>query len=323
MASSGEFTPFWAKRSRAISMIRCLFRRASDRKFFVPVSCSHLSNLRDIDKRIESPHYNRRRCPVGDNETSHTENRENVMKIGIIGAGQIGSTLASRFISVGHTVKIANSRGPESLTKLADKLGAQATGADGAVHGVDLVVVTVPQKSVLQFPESLFRDMPADTVVVDTGNYYPAMRDGIIAELEEGMTESLWVSEKLGRPVVKAFNNIGAASLAANGTHAGSPHRIALPVSGDNASDKEAVMDLIDQIGFDPIDAGMLEESWRQQPGTPVYCTDYDADGVDIALARADRWRAPIQRDLMLEKLATLPQGATHDDIVQLFRSLV
>jgi predicted dinucleotide-binding enzyme len=124
-------------------------------------------------------------------------------------------------------------------------------------------------------------------VVVDTGNYYPQQRDGRIDEIEDGTTESRWVSRQLGRPVVKVFNNIYARHLLERGRRSGDPKRIALPVAGDDPRAKEIVMRLLDQLGFDGVDAGGLDESWRQQPGTPVYGTDLEAEGVRKALKEA------------------------------------
>jgi predicted dinucleotide-binding enzyme len=161
-----------------------------------------------------------------------------------------------------------------------------------------------------------------DVVVIDTGNYYPGLRDGPIAAIDAGLPESCWVARQLGRPVVKAFNNIVAHSLAHEGRPAGDPGRIALPVSGDDARAKATVIDLVDQIGFDGVDAGDLETSWRQQPGTPVYCTDYDVEGVRRALAQADKSRAPALRDRSLEMRTQLPEGTTPRDMVNLLRSL-
>jgi predicted dinucleotide-binding enzyme len=130
-------------------------------------------------------------------------------------------------------------------------------------------------------------------VVVDTGNYYPRQRDGRIAEIEQGMPESRWVEKQLGRPVVKAFNNIHAEHLMKYGRPAGAPGRLALPVAGDDPSAKAVVMRLIDELGFAPVDAGGLDESWRQQPDTPVYGTNHDAEGVRRGLAEASPERKP------------------------------
>jgi predicted dinucleotide-binding enzyme len=212
------------------------------------------------------------------------------MKIGIIGAGNIGATLTRRLSALGHDVAVANSRGPETLTDLASETGARAVTVSEAASGKDLVVVTIPEKSVPDLPSDLFAQAGDDLVVVDTGNYYP-QRDGNIEAIESGTTESRWVAEQLGRPVVKAFNNIRAEHLLEKGVPAGTPGRIALPVAGDHEAAKSVVMGLVDQLGFDPVDAGDLDESWRQQPGTPVYGTDHDASGVGDALASADAAR--------------------------------
>ncbi|HET7622332.1 MAG TPA: hypothetical protein VFK39_10550, partial [Gemmatimonadaceae bacterium] len=130
----------------------------------------------------------------------------------------------------------------------------------------------------------------SDTVVVDTGNYYP-QRDGRIGAIEEGTAESEWVSEQLGRPVVKAFNNIYAADLLNGGRPAGDPKRVALPISGDDPEAKALISRLIHELGFDVVDAGSLDESWKQQPGTPVYTANLDEAGVRRALAEASSER--------------------------------
>ncbi len=215
------------------------------------------------------------------------------LKIGIIGSGNIGGTLTRRFRAVGHDVAVANSRGPESLRDLAAETGAQAVSVREAARGRDVVVVTIPEKNVPDLPKDLFDGVPEDVVVVDTGNYYPRQRDGRIEAIERGTPESAWVSAQLGRPVIKAFNNIYAQHLLENGKPKGTPGRIALPVAGDDPRAKAIVMQLIDEIGFDPIDAGTIAESWRQQPQTPVYTKDYDAEGVRRGLAEASPRRTP------------------------------
>ena len=209
------------------------------------------------------------------------------MKIGIIGAGNIGSALATRFTQLGHEVSVANSRGPETLSQVEAETGATAATASEAAQGKDVVVVTIPEKNVPSLPEDLFDGVGDEVVVIDTGNYYPRQRDGRIEPIEAGMPESVWVSRQLGRSVVKAFNNIYAHHLRDRGQPAGSPDRIALPVAGDDPARKSVVMGLLDELGFDAVDAGTLDESWRQQPGTPVYGTDFDADGVRRSLSEA------------------------------------
>jgi predicted dinucleotide-binding enzyme len=215
------------------------------------------------------------------------------MNIGIIGSGNIGGSLTRRFTAVGHNVKIANSRGPASLTDLAAETGATPVSVEDAVRNVQLVVVTIPEAKIPTLPKGLFKNVGSDVAVVDTGNYYPRHRDGRIAEIEDGLTESRWVERQLGHPVIKAFNNIYADHLLNNGKPHGAAGRIALPVAGDDINAKTLVMQLIDEIGFDPVDAGGLDESWRQQPDTPVYATDFDAAGVRRALSEARSERKP------------------------------
>ncbi|HEU4680892.1 MAG TPA: NAD(P)-binding domain-containing protein, partial [Gemmatimonadales bacterium] len=206
-------------------------------------------------------------------------NQGGSMRIGIIGAGQIGGTLARRLTALGHDVSIANSRGPGSLAGLAKESGAKPVTVQQAARAGDVVIVTIPMKNIPQLPAGLFDGVPDDVVVVDTGNYYPQQRDGRIDAIEDGTTESRWVSERLGRPVVKAFNNIYASHLLERGKPKGAAGRIALPVAGDDRRAKEVVIRLLDQLGFDGVDAGSLDDSWRQQPATPVYGTDLDAEG--------------------------------------------
>lgn len=215
------------------------------------------------------------------------------MKIGIIGAGQIGGTLTRRLAALGHQVSVANSRGPETLRDLAKQTGAKAVSDKEAARSGDVVVVTIPEAHIRNLPKDLFAGVPDSVVVVDTGNYYPRQRDGRIPEIEAGMPESRWVEQQLGRPVVKAFNNIYAQHLLELGRSANVPGRIALPVAGDQPTAKAVVMRLVNELGFDAVDADGLDESWRQQPGTPVYATDLNAEGVHRALAEATSKRPP------------------------------
>ncbi|QAT83877.1 coenzyme F420-dependent NADP oxidoreductase [Corallococcus coralloides] len=217
------------------------------------------------------------------------------MKIGIIGAGFIGGTLARRWTKLGHEVSIANSRGPDTLRDLAKETGAKAVTVEEAAKAGEVVVVTIPQKAVPDLPKGLFANVPKDVVVIDTGNYYP-VRDGQLADLLGGTVESEWVASQLGRPVIKAFNNIFYTSLLEKGAPKGTPGRIALPIAGDPPEHRAKVLQLVEELGFDGIDAGSLADSWRQQPGTPVYTHDLDAPGVKKALAEAERSRLPEYR---------------------------
>jgi len=219
------------------------------------------------------------------------------MRIGIIGAGAIGGTLTRRLTALGHHVSVANSRGPASLAELAAETGAQPASVAEAARSGEVVIVTIPEKNILRLPRDLFAATPNSVVVVDTGNYYPQQRDGCIEAIETGTTESQWVAQQLNRPVIKAFNNIQAQHLLELGQPKGTAGRIALPVAGDDHQAKAVILQLVDELGFDGVDAGSLDDSWRQQPDTPVYGTNLDAEGVRRGLSAASRerkaeWRA-------------------------------
>ena len=214
------------------------------------------------------------------------------MRIGIIGAGNIGGNLTRKLAALGHEVVVANSRGPQTLEDLAEETGATVALAAVAAEGAELVIVTIPERAIPSMPAGILDGAAPGAVIVDTGNYYP-QRDGRIAEIEDGMTESRWVSTQLGRPVVKAFNGIRAQHLLELGKPPGTSGRIALPVAGDEPEAKAIVMHLVDELGFDPVDGGGIDESWRQQPGTPVYTADLDAAGVREALRQARPERRP------------------------------
>ena len=196
-----------------------------------------------------------------------------------------------------------------------------ATTTKDVVSNVDVVILAIPAKGFAGLPDGLFDGVADDVVIVDTCNYYPK-RDGRIDEIDHGKIESLWVSEQVGRPVVKAFNNVLSQVLETAGTPSGSPARIAAPVAGGDARARALVLGLVDTAGFDGVGAGDIEESWRQQPGTPVYCTDYDAAGVRAALASADRVLAPYHRDIVWDKFAQIPAGTEPAAFVDLVRTM-
>lgn len=232
------------------------------------------------------------------------------MNIGIIGAGHIGSALAVRLINLGHSVCIANSRGPETLNDVAQKTGAKpVTVQEAARHG-EIIVVTIPLKNIPHLPKDLFTGVAADVPVIDTSNYYPILRDGRIPELETGdLTESEWVQQHLGRPVVKVFNNIFAEHIQTKGLPQGTVGRIALPVAGDDAAAKQRVMALVEELGFDAVDDGSLHESWRQQPGTPCYGADLPANELRELFNKLGPQRTEAQHAEYLANHAKLERG--------------
>ncbi|MFD9071350.1 NADPH-dependent F420 reductase [Streptomyces lasiicapitis] len=213
------------------------------------------------------------------------------MKIGIIGAGNIGGNLTRRLTKLGHEVSVANSRGPQTLTALAEETGATPVTVAEAARGAELVVVTIPLKNVPDLPSGLFDGAAEGFVVLDTGNYYP-QRDGRIDAVEDdGLTESRWTEQHIGHPVIKAFNGTYAQDILDKPLPEGDPQRIALPVAGDDEVAKKTVRDLIDELGFDTVDAGGIDESWRQQPDTPVYGLRGGVAEVTKALAEASEER--------------------------------
>ena len=198
--------------------------------------------------------------------------------IGIIGAGEMGTCLALKLVRLGYTVSLANSRGPASLKQIAEEIGTEALTVAETINTKQVIIVAIPEKNVPLLPKFLFKDLSRDVVVIDTGNFYPTLRDGAIPALEQHGTDSLWVQEQLGVPVVKVFNSILATSLQKLGRARGEKDRIALAVSGDDVAAKKVVLKLVDELGFDPCDLGPIAESWRQQPGSPIYCRDINLE---------------------------------------------
>ena len=244
------------------------------------------------------------------------------MNIGIIGAGHIGSALARHFTQLQHTVAIANSRGPESLSEVARQTGATPVQTTEAPNGAEVLVITIPLKGVPNLPKDLLKNLPANAIVIDTCNYYPSVRDGQIAEIDNGLPESVWVQQHLGHPVTKLFNNIYAPSLVQDGKPTGAPHRIALPVAGDDTRAKSLLTELLDQMGFDGFDAGSLQDSWRQEPGTPAYCTDLDLDALPAALAAANHAEAKAKALEAVGKVFPIFGTASTRELVRVTRSM-
>src|SRR5438552_7211849 len=213
------------------------------------------------------------------------------MRIGAIGAGSMGGILARHLAKRGHHLSIGNSRGPHGLTALVAKTGATPVSVGDAAKAGEIVIIAIPTKAIADLPRALFANVPSSVIVIDIGNYHPELRDGRIDAIDRGMLDSQWVAQQIGRPVIKAFNNILAKSLLEKGVPRGTTGRIALSVAGDSLDAKATVLRLVDDLGFDPVDGGDLDNSWRQQPGTPAYCKDLEAAALRRALAEADRSR--------------------------------
>lgn len=243
------------------------------------------------------------------------------MNIGILGVGSIGDTLVRKLSAAGHSIRVANSRGPETIRDLAAATGAIAVTTAEAVKGVDVIILPIPLNKMPPL-KALLADVPANVPVIDTSNYYP-MRDGHIAELDEGKPESQWVAEQIGRPVTRAWNAVLAGSLKDNGKPKGEPGRAAIPVAGDDDRAKKVAMELVEATGFDAVDAGSIAESWRIQTGNPAYCTELTAEQLRLALTLADRSLAAKRRDLAMDVIMTFREDIKNDDLLRLNRAIM
>ncbi|WKW30782.1 NADPH-dependent F420 reductase [Pseudomonas viridiflava] len=242
------------------------------------------------------------------------------MKVGIIGAGNIGSTLARKLAACGHDVKLANSKDPQSIQALANELGARAVTKEEAVADVDVIILSIPFAKYPDLRDTLSKASDS-TVVIDTSNYYP-VRDGAIREVDDGKAESVWISEQIGRSVVKAWNAVLSATLIEQGQPAGSSSRIALPVAGDDVNAVAIAQRLVEDTGFDALATGDLENSWRQQPGTPAYCTELTLPELELALDAADKARVAQNRDALFTRFTASWGQLTREQMVASNRAM-
>ena len=224
------------------------------------------------------------------------------MKIGIIGSGNIGAELARKLSAAGHTVKLANSRGPESLKDIVHGTAISAVAKDEVAKDADVVILSIPFARNAE-AAALVAQAPTSTIFVDTSNYYP-QRDGRIAEVESGKPETVWAREQIGRPLVKAWNAILSQTLVEAGAAPGTPDRIAIPIAGDDLAAKRVVADLVSATGFDAVDAGELADSWKFQPGSPAYCTELTIEKLEAALSNASKERSPANRDAIMKAIS-------------------
>jgi predicted dinucleotide-binding enzyme len=209
-------------------------------------------------------------------------------RFGIIGAGHIGTALASKLSELGYEVVISNSRGPETLAALVEQLGPRVTAATAEEAGSlgDVVIVTVPLKALSDVPVAPL----AGKIVLDTNNYYWE-RDGRIPTLDEGRatTSGLLQAHLPESKVAKAFNHIGFDSIGTDGTPAGTPNRRALATASDFPEAAEFVTKLYDEFGFDTVNIGALDESWRVERDRPAYGVRQNREELEANLARAER----------------------------------
>ncbi|MEV4804299.1 NAD(P)-binding domain-containing protein [Nonomuraea sp. NPDC049421] len=240
------------------------------------------------------------------------------MRIGVIGTGGIGATLTYKLGTAGHTMRVANTRGPSSMTALASKSGATPVTLDEVGRDVDVLITSIPLGRVPALRPIIDR-LPAGVVVADTSNHLP-QRDGHLKDI--GMSQGVWIEQQLGRPVIRAWNALVQTTLADKGRPPGAPDRLAVPVAGTDPAAKKLVMTLVDDTGFDPVDAGTAEDGWRMQAGTPAYCTDLTADQLQMALDLADPEAARVRREAILAIINSWERNDSFfDDLVALNRA--
>ncbi|PQP88576.1 NADPH-dependent F420 reductase [Paenibacillus sp. AR247] len=240
------------------------------------------------------------------------------MRFGIIGAGPIALNISKKLVENGHDVKIADARSIERLE--GKELAGTPVNVNEVITNIDVLVISIPLHA-LPSIRNIVDQAGEDVVILDTSNYYP-YRDNKIHEIEKGMVESVWVSNQLGRPITKAFNNLLAYTLEHKGTPEGTRGRIAIAIAGDNQLHKQITMNIVNELGFDPVDSGSLSDSWRQQPGTPAYCTELTKEELTEALNKANKEKAPFLRDEVMERLSAANGGYSHQDIVNLNRDI-
>ena len=242
------------------------------------------------------------------------------MRIGIIGTGNIGATLTGKLSAAGHLVQVANTRGPQSITELSKRSGSTAVALDDITHGVDLLITCIPFGHMPDI-KGVVGCLPRDVPVADTSNYYPH-RDGRIAEIDAGKSEGLWLEQQFGRPVVRAWNALVQTTLADKGRPKGDADRLAVPVAGTDRAAKQTVMGLVDDTGFDPIDAGTADDTWRLAMGVPAYCTELNAAQIRTALELANPDVVSARREALLAIIASWePSPSIFEDLVALYRA--
>lgn len=237
------------------------------------------------------------------------------MKFGIIGAGSIGASISRKLVANGHDVKIADARNIAHLE--GKEFAGTPVSVEEVITNIDVLLLSLPLH-VMPSIRHLVDQVDEEVIIADTSNYYP-FRDDKIEEIENGMVESVWVSNQLGRPVIKAFSNQLAYTLEHKGTRDGTSGRIAMAVAGDDPFQKKQIMAIVNELGFDPADSGSLSDSWRLQPGTPAYCTELTKAELIEDLKKADKEKAPLLRDKAMEKYSA---EFSHEDMVNLNREI-
>ena len=242
------------------------------------------------------------------------------MKISVLGTGAIGGTIAKKLVKAGHKVSIANSRGIEGVQKLAKEIGAEAKDYETIAKNADVLIISIPFGVVPKLPKNIFNDLPKTSIIVDTMNYYPEVRK---EDFDESKPESLWVSEHVGRKVIKTFNNVLAYTLENLGKAKEEKDRIAMQVAGDDEAQKKIVMKLVEDCGFEPYDNGNLENSWTQQPNSAGYCCDYTCEELKSVKEKSKQTKKSVMenRKEVFGNFAKLTGGDfSHENVIKVNR---
>jgi len=249
--------------------------------------------------------------------TSETQKRK--YAIGVVGTGEEGTALINKLTQLGHDVCIAHAGSPEALKGLEKQTQAKPKETAEVAKEADLLFLSIPMKEVQNLPKELTDTCPKNCIIVDVCNYFPS-RDGKIKEIEDGMPESVWVSKQLGKPVIKALNTILTECLENCGRPKNASDRIAVPISGDDPTAKNMIVELVDSMGFDAYDAGDLALSWRLQPGSPVYGTNLDLKQLIPSLSRANKEAMPRLRDEAYRKMTESDKHLNWQEMVKMLR---
>ena len=242
------------------------------------------------------------------------------MKVSVIGIGQIGGTIAKKLSKAGYKVAIANSKGKSSVQKFAEEIGAEPHDIELISKDAEILILSIPFGAIPKLSKDIFLNLPKESIVIDTSNYYPELRK---EEFDETKPESVWISEQIGRKVVKTFNSILAYSLQNLGKNKDEKNRIALQIAGDDEKQKKIVMKLIEDCGFEPYDNGTLENSWTQQPNSAGYCCDYTCEELKKVKENSKQTKESVKenRKKVFGNFAQLTGGDfSHENVIKVNR---
>ena len=242
------------------------------------------------------------------------------MKVSVIGIGQIGGTIAKKLSKAGYKVAIANSKGKSSVQKFAEEIGAEPRDIELISKDAEILILSIPFGAIPKLSKDIFVNLSKESIVIDTSNYYPELRK---EEFDETKPESVWISEQIGRKVVKTFNSILAYSLQNLGKNKDEKNRIALQIAGDDEKQKKIVMKLIEDCGFEPYDNGTLENSWTQQPNSAGYCCDYTCEELKKVKENSKQTKESVKenRKKVFGNFAQLTGGDfSHENVIKVNR---